>query len=89
MKGTRKLWLLGALLLAVGGEARAIIGMPLTPFSFAGVARRSVRRSAYYGMAAAAPVVMAPPVGCMAGVPCAGRVYTPAYSAGNVVYVVR
>jgi hypothetical protein len=30
-------------------EAHAIIGMPLTPLSFAGVARRTARRSAYYG----------------------------------------
>jgi hypothetical protein len=31
--------------------AHAIIGRPLTPFSYAGVARRTVRRSAYYGAA--------------------------------------
>lgn len=29
------------------GEAEAIIGMPLTPFSYAGVARRTTRRFAY------------------------------------------
>ena len=28
-------------------EAEAIIGMPLTPVSYAGVARRTVRRCAY------------------------------------------
>jgi hypothetical protein len=28
-------------------EAQAIIGMPLTPMSYAGVARRTVRRCAY------------------------------------------
>lgn len=36
--------LVGALLAA---DAYAIIGMPLTPMSYAGVARRTVRR-AYY-----------------------------------------
>jgi hypothetical protein len=30
-----------------------IIGLPFTPLSFAGVARRSARRAAFYGMAAA------------------------------------
>ena len=40
-----------------------IIGMPFTPMSFAGVARRTARRSAYWGMAApvyARPGVVAP-----------------------------
>jgi hypothetical protein len=36
--------LLGAFL---ASEAEAIVGMPLTPISYAGVARRTVRR-AYY-----------------------------------------
>jgi hypothetical protein len=31
----------------IAGEAHAVIGMPLTPMSYAGVARRTVRR-AYY-----------------------------------------
>jgi hypothetical protein len=31
------------------GEAQAIIGRPLTPFSFAGVARRTTRRAVYGG----------------------------------------
>jgi hypothetical protein len=30
-------------------EAHAIIGRPLTPMSYAGVARRTARRSYYYG----------------------------------------
>jgi hypothetical protein len=29
-------------------DAHAIIGMPVTPMSYAGVARRTVRRSVYY-----------------------------------------
>jgi len=33
-------------------EAQAIIGRPLTPMSYAGVARRTVRRGAVYGAAA-------------------------------------
>jgi hypothetical protein len=33
----------------ISTEASAIIGRPLTPLSFAGVARRTVRRSMYYG----------------------------------------
>jgi hypothetical protein len=41
-----------ASLLELGGlerVAHAIIGRPLTPMSFAGVARRSARRSVAYG----------------------------------------
>ena len=34
--------------LAVVPEVLAIIGRPLTPMSYAGVARRTVRRSAVY-----------------------------------------
>ena len=51
-------------------EANAIIGRPLTPMSYAGVARRTTRRAygaygaygayAPYGAAVAAPVVVAP-----------------------------
>jgi hypothetical protein len=37
------------LFVTVADEALAIIGMPLTPMSYAGVARRTVRRSYYYG----------------------------------------
>jgi hypothetical protein len=32
-----------------------IIGLPFTPLSYAGVARRTARRAALYGAAAAAP----------------------------------
>ena len=45
-------------------EAHAVIGRPLTPMSYAGVARRTTRRAygAYgaYGAAVVAPVVVAP-----------------------------
>ena len=46
------------------GPAHAIVGRPLTPMSYAGVARRTTRRAAYrgaaYGAYGAAPVVVAP-----------------------------
>jgi hypothetical protein len=32
----------------VASDTYAIIGRPLTPLSYAGVARRTVRRAAYY-----------------------------------------
>jgi hypothetical protein len=38
--------------------AHAIIGRPLTPLSFAGVARRTTRRAYGYG----GPMAMAPPM---------------------------
>lgn len=40
--------------LGIVREAEALIGRPLTPLSFAGVARRTTRRAVYYGGAAAA-----------------------------------
>ena|SRR5664279_3118986 len=39
-------------------EARAVIGRPLTPLSYAGVARRTTYRA--YGAAVAAPIYAAP-----------------------------
>jgi Na+/proline symporter len=41
-------------------EAHAIIGRPLTPMSYAGVARRTTRRAVTYGAAAGAAVYAAP-----------------------------
>ncbi len=61
-------------------EARAIIGRPLTPLSYAGVARRTTRRA--YGAAAVgaygAPVYAAPVIvtGCVQAVDAYGRIYT-------------
>lgn len=50
MKNKRILMVVTAVLLSgVIETADAIIGRPLTPMSYAGVARRTVRRSAYYG----------------------------------------
>lgn len=61
-------------------QANAIIGRPLTPMSYAGVARRTTRR-AVYGTAAvygapvyAAPVVVTP--ACYQSVDPYGRIYT-------------
>jgi hypothetical protein len=61
-------------------SAQAIIGRPLTPMSYAGVARRTTRRAFAYG-AAMAPVVVAPPPvvvapACYQAVDVYGRVYT-------------
>jgi len=36
------------LLLVLADEVLAVVGRPLTPVSYAGVARRTVRRNAYY-----------------------------------------
>jgi hypothetical protein len=36
-------------------EVQGIIGRPLTPLSYAGVARRTTRRAVYAGAAVAAP----------------------------------
>jgi len=41
------------------GEANAVFGRPLTPVSFAGVARRTTRRAVVYGSAAAASTAAA------------------------------
>jgi hypothetical protein len=74
-------------------SAHAWIGRPLTPMSYAGVARRTTARAYGYGMAAGAvyggavygaPVVMvAPPVvvapSCAQAVDPYGRIYTRCY----------
>jgi hypothetical protein len=54
MDGTQKVrWFsaaaLGLTTLLAVGEVGAVVGRPLTPMSYAGVARRTARRSAYYG----------------------------------------
>jgi hypothetical protein len=60
-------------------SAHARIGRPLTPLSYAGVARRTtrraVRRGAYYGAAAAAAAAS----GCVQAVDAYGRIYTRCY----------
>ena|SRR5262245_28955704 len=54
--------------------AQAIIGAPLTPMSYAGVARRTTRRAVAVGAAVAAPVVVAPRAGCMQTVNAYGQI---------------
>jgi hypothetical protein len=87
-----------AITLLAGAEASAIIGMPWTPISFAGAARRSVRRSAYATAAVGAATVGAAavggaammtalPRGCAVALPCGGVVYQPVYQGTTVVYV--
>lgn len=70
-----------------GSQSEAIVGRPLTPMSYAGVARRTTRRAAYYGgaygygPAYAAPGYAAPaPAGYVTALPAgcvmAGGYYT-------------
>ena len=62
-------------------SAHAVIGRPLTPLSYAGVARRTTRR-AYGGAAYGAPVVApgyAAPGGCVQVVDVYGRLVTQCY----------
>jgi hypothetical protein len=59
-------------------SAQAIIGRPLTPLSYAGVARRTTRRAvvggAVVGATMARPMVVAP--ACVQAVDVYGRIYT-------------
>jgi hypothetical protein len=87
-------------LMVVASDASAIIGRPLTPMSYAGVARRTTRRTvrrtayagaAYAGAATAATVAALPP-GCGpygGDYRCGGNVYRPAYQGTSVVYIVN
>lgn len=69
-------------------SAKAVIGRPLTPLSYAGVARRTTRRAVGVGVAAGAvygaPVVVAPaPMvvapACVQAVDPYGRIYSRCY----------
>ncbi|MCC6553842.1 MAG: hypothetical protein IT372_12580 [Polyangiaceae bacterium] len=83
---------LGALLLL--GDAWAVVGRPLTPISYAGVARRTTRRAvvATSAYAYTAGAVATLPAGCVrapgAYYSCAGTYYRPYYDGPNLVYVV-
>jgi hypothetical protein len=63
--------------------AEARVGRPLTPVSYAGVARRTTRRAVAVGAVAApvvvAPVVVAPAARCVQAVDPYGRLYTRCY----------
>jgi hypothetical protein len=77
--------------LSLVSSAEAIIGRPLTPMSYAGVARRTTARAVGVGVAAGAvyggavygaPVVVAPVVvapACVQAVDPYGRIYTRCY----------
>jgi hypothetical protein len=85
--------------LVLGGRpAHAVVGRPLTPVSYAGVARRTSRRTTrrnvaygsggYYG-AAPAGVIYTLPAGCAlsGGIYVCGTVrYRPYYDGPTVVY---
>jgi hypothetical protein len=65
-------------------SAEARIGRPLTPMSYAGVARRTTRRAVAYGAAAGAvavgaAAVAAPAASCVQAVDPYGRVYSRCY----------
>ena len=69
---------------SVLSTASARIGRPLTPMSYAGVARRTTRRAYGYGAAGAvavgaygyaAPVYAAPRMGCVQVVDAYGSIY--------------
>jgi hypothetical protein len=60
-------------------SAEARVGRPLTPMSYAGVARRTTRRAVAVGAAVSAPVVVAPTGGCVQAVDAYGRIYTRCY----------
>jgi hypothetical protein len=62
---------------ALVSAAEARIGRPLTPMSYAGVARRTTRRAVVYGGAAAAAAgAYAVTPGCQQVADAYGRVYT-------------
>jgi hypothetical protein len=54
-------------------SAEARVGRPLTPMSYAGVARRTTRRAVAVGAVAAAPVYRS---GCVRAVNSYGQTYT-------------
>jgi hypothetical protein len=82
-----------------GHEAHAVVGRPLTPVSYAGVARRTTRRAAYAGayhgaynappVVASTTVVTTLPAGCVQTpqyYACGTVHYAPVYNGTTVVY---
>lgn len=75
-----------------GTESEAIVGRPLTPMSYAGVARRTTRRTAYAagpyaGAGYAAPVYAAPaPAGYVTALPAGCVMAGGYYTCGSVRY---
>lgn len=75
--------------LVLPGEAHAVIGRPLTPMSYAGVARRTSRRVTRRTVARTAALTTLP-AGCMltgAYYTCGTAHYEQVYDSGSVVYV--
>lgn len=81
------------------GQAHAVVGRPATPLSYAGVARRTSRRTTRRAVAATSAVTVGAiatlPAGCVrvsrAGAVtynCAGTFYRPVYDGPDVVYVI-
>ena len=60
-------------------SAEARVGRPLTPVSYAGVARRTTRRAVAVVAAAAVGTAAAVGSGCVQAVDAYGRVYTRCY----------
>lgn len=56
-------------------QAHARVGRPLTPLSYAGVARRTTRRAVAVGAAAAATAATVYRPGCVQAVDVYGRIY--------------
>jgi len=95
-KGLSRILLASAVAL-LSAEALGVVGMPATPGSVAGVARRTTRRTAYATSAAvSSSYVTALPGGCrgvmMGGVEyyqCGGAYYRPYYQGTQLVYVIE
>jgi hypothetical protein len=60
-------------------SAEARVGRPLTPMSYAGVARRTTRRAVAVGATVGAAAYVAPAGRCVQAVDAYGRIYTRCY----------
>lgn len=78
----------GALL--APGRAHAVVGRPVTPASYAGMARRTSRRTARRTTARTTAAMTTLPADCVAAgavYTCSGARYEQSFDGGNVVYV--
>lgn len=83
------LTLVGDVLFQGGGPAWAVVGRPMTPVSYAGVARRTTRRTVTR-TSYAAGTVTALPAGCVSSggqYRCGTVSYRAYYDGPNLVYV--
>ena len=89
----RAFWAIGIGLLLLAADAFAVVGRPLTPVSYAGVARRTTRRTVHRTAAVAStPYVTTLPAGCAevhgaSYYNCGNARYNAVYSGGTLVYV--